>query len=603
MATIQLERELWAFDDHDPIGPPGGFGAVFKGWSGDGKEVALKRINVIDGDTSGVRESKMAETLSRNPPSKFIVPFLDWGKDPDSGQYYIVMPKADFSLQDYLVRSGPMPELAAAEILLQIVLGLIDAGQVIHRDIKPANVLYYEKSWRIADFGVARFIAEATASRTLASNFTFDYAAPEQFEGAELTHATDIYAVGCVAYSLITGSPPFSGEDFEIAKQHRQTLPKPLTGVAVGFENIIRPMLRKRPEVRLTLDRAKSLLESFLAAPTKPKRAGALALESAAAFIAAQQSAVDAEAARLAELESNRKEYKADAIRALEIIFRNLDSQLRALCPEIVQVETGLLKLAGAHIEYSIHDGPSVQVGPLPRSGWDVIASGAIKVSQAGEPQVATSSNLLYVKVAGSKEFRWYECAFAEPPENSPHNPFARIPIDRSLQELDSILSHDHNVTTRLAFAPEIVDVENEAFFIDRWCFIFALACRGWMPERHLSFPLAPNYWQGLYTRMMERDGEQASPPPAPPKAKGAFLAEERAQLLSIAKGVDLGITIDETPNEQEGHPSPSWILRKGFATHRLKVLYPELLHSAASRLSVEMELRKWLANDSRAAS
>ncbi len=133
MATIQLERELWSFDDDDPLGPPGGFGAVFKGWSGDGKEVAVKRINVIDGDTSGVRESKMAESLSRNPPSKFIVPFLDWGKDPDSGQYYIVMPKADFSLQDHLVLRPP------EKILIKHLSGEMFRGILGYAPASPAN--------------------------------------------------------------------------------------------------------------------------------------------------------------------------------------------------------------------------------------------------------------------------------------------------------------------------------------------------------------------------------------------------------------------------------------------------------------------------------
>jgi len=74
-------------------------------------------------------------------------------------------------------------------------------------DLKPDNILYHDGKWKIADFGIARFVEEATASNTLKEFLSPWYAAPEQWRLERATHGTDVYALGCIAFCLLTGKP------------------------------------------------------------------------------------------------------------------------------------------------------------------------------------------------------------------------------------------------------------------------------------------------------------------------------------------------------------------------------------------------------------
>src|SRR5207302_2073190 len=126
--------------------------------------------------------------------------------------YFLVMPRADGSLQDAVERDGTLTPSDAASVLLQIIQGLNEVGDIVHRDLKPDNVLRHENRWKVADFGIARFVEEATASITLKDCLSPFYAAPEQWRLERATHATDVYALGCVGFFLLTGKPPFMSE-------------------------------------------------------------------------------------------------------------------------------------------------------------------------------------------------------------------------------------------------------------------------------------------------------------------------------------------------------------------------------------------------------
>ena len=138
-----------------------------------------------------------------------IVPVIDWGELDD--YWVIVMPHADKSLRDHLSELGGMvPVNDAISILVDIAETLAAVeDHVVHRDIKPENILLLNNDWCLADFGIARYAEATTAPDTLKYAKTPAYAAPEQWREDTATSATDVYALGIIAYELLAGRRPF----------------------------------------------------------------------------------------------------------------------------------------------------------------------------------------------------------------------------------------------------------------------------------------------------------------------------------------------------------------------------------------------------------
>lgn len=164
---IRLPKGKWTFDPNKTLGPAGGFGEVFRGSAPDGKPVAVKRLKITANEAAH-RELRIAELLAGTEFSH-VMPFYDAGQDAESDRYYIVMPEAEYSLAQKVEDVGPMEEREALQILREIALGLIEVGGLVHRDLKPGNILFYKSSWRVADFGISRFVEESTSLRTLKS--------------------------------------------------------------------------------------------------------------------------------------------------------------------------------------------------------------------------------------------------------------------------------------------------------------------------------------------------------------------------------------------------------------------------------------------------
>src|SRR5437016_1819050 len=100
MEEIRLPGGVWRYDPDELLGPPGGFGSVFKGWSADDAPVAVKRLKV-EAKAAAHREITLAEFLAGRE-LKHVVPVMDAGMDAASELYFVVMPRADGSLQDTL---------------------------------------------------------------------------------------------------------------------------------------------------------------------------------------------------------------------------------------------------------------------------------------------------------------------------------------------------------------------------------------------------------------------------------------------------------------------------------------------------------------------
>lgn len=124
----------------------------------------------------------------------------------------LVMPRADLSLRELLNRSGALELGDGLDVLKDVLDALSDLdGRVVHRDLKPENVLRLDGRWCLADFGVARYAEASTAPDTQKFAMSPPYAAPERWRNEHATIAADIYALGIMAYELVSGQLPFEG--------------------------------------------------------------------------------------------------------------------------------------------------------------------------------------------------------------------------------------------------------------------------------------------------------------------------------------------------------------------------------------------------------
>ena len=117
-------------------------------------------------------------------------------------------------LGDYLAHHGRVPLPRALRLIEQAGRGLqaIHRAGLVHRDLKPENILiFHEESFKIADFGVATMVPGLSAVVSDQILGTFDYIPPEVIERGEISIRSDIYALGVLAYEIITGICPFQG--------------------------------------------------------------------------------------------------------------------------------------------------------------------------------------------------------------------------------------------------------------------------------------------------------------------------------------------------------------------------------------------------------
>jgi eukaryotic-like serine/threonine-protein kinase len=151
--------------------------------------------------------------------------------ESSDGQSCLVMELVEGpSLADVLA-GGPLAARRTMDIVAQIAAGLqaAHAAGLIHRDIKPANILFApDGAVRITDFGIAHAVGSAPLTSTGMVMGTPGYIAPERVAGAQAGPASDLYALGIVAYECLTGSRPFSGGALEVAIAHRDRPLPPL---------------------------------------------------------------------------------------------------------------------------------------------------------------------------------------------------------------------------------------------------------------------------------------------------------------------------------------------------------------------------------------
>ena len=234
----------------------GGMGEVFRAHDAVlAREVAVKVLHrSLSSDPGFVerfrREARAAATL--NHPN--IVAVYDWGAV--DGIYYMVMEYVrGRSVRELLNASGRLAPAHAADIIRQTLAALehAHAKGIVHRDLKPENILITTDGVvKLTDLGLARAFADAKNTRAGAVTGTVQYLAPEQIRGEPADPRSDLYSLGIVAYELLTGELPYTGETpMAIAYKHlSDRVPKPS---------------RSAPEVGDDLD-------GFVASATDPDR-------------------------------------------------------------------------------------------------------------------------------------------------------------------------------------------------------------------------------------------------------------------------------------------------------------------------------------------
>ncbi len=221
-----------------------------------------------------LREVQIAASLTH----PHILGLHDSG-EADGFLFYVMPFIEGESLRARLVRDRVLPIADAVEILRDVVDALAYAHRrgLVHRDIKPDNVLLAEGHGMVTDFGVAKAVSEAAGMHALTTAGlalgTPSYMAPEQAAAEpDIDHRADVYAVGAMAYELLTGDPPFTGDKVQsVLAAHISRAPVPVAGrreeVPPRLARFVMQCLEKEPAARWqTADEMLAELESIRAA-------------------------------------------------------------------------------------------------------------------------------------------------------------------------------------------------------------------------------------------------------------------------------------------------------------------------------------------------
>ncbi len=484
MIRFRLLRSEWEYDPDSPLGHPGGFGAVFCGRNAEHEQVAIKRLH-LDANQAAHRELRIADELVQRSLAH-VVPILDYGLDAQSDKYFIVMARAEKSLEDEINRVGVFTDLEAVHVLQEIVAGLSEVSDIVHRDLKPGNVLYHEGRWKLADFGIARFVEESTSLQTLKDWWSCEYAAPEQWRNEHATSATDVYALGCIAYALLTGAPPFQGptvEDYQ--QQHLHEVPPPLNQMHDGrLRSVVNSMLSKPPSSRPSRENVLAILAK-IGKNAALHLEGFKALAEVSAVISDTELHKQAQSARQEADLLKRNDLYQECIRLLTQMAQDLIDSIADAAPTVAHTlnepDAWGVQLGGAHLIIRLLDfhGP-IAKGMFPISRWDVIGGSAIYVSQKQPQEYARSANLWYASRDGDEGYRWWEVSYAA---NAQYGAATRFePHALNIGELhlaDQAIAGHRPCPEILAAVPRPVDFEDFEKFVNHWGKLLAEASRG----------------------------------------------------------------------------------------------------------------------------
>jgi serine/threonine protein kinase len=256
----------------------GGMAAVYLAWDLDlARYVAIKvmfpELELQEGMAQRfLREARLAAILDDHPN----VVRVYRARDVDGMRFFAMKYIDGCSLEQMLRAVGPLPIGIVCHIVDQVARALHHAhGRgIVHRDVKPSNVMLDRTGQAIVtDFGIARAAEGEHLTRTGFAIGTPPYMSPEQWRGEEFSAASDQYALGAVAYQMLTGMLPHGGTPYEMQEGHIRQAPAPLRDVRDDcppmLASIVHRMLAKRPQDRWPdLSTVSTLLLDLAGAPS-----------------------------------------------------------------------------------------------------------------------------------------------------------------------------------------------------------------------------------------------------------------------------------------------------------------------------------------------
>ncbi|MGW2244012.1 protein kinase domain-containing protein [Streptomyces hirsutus] len=201
--------------------------------------------------------------------------------DESYDQLFLVMELVDgVPLTAYVHPGELLPVSWAVAVAAQVATVLSHAHEVpvVHRDLKPSNVLVArDGTVKVLDFGIAAILRTDVTKLTATGSpiGTYQYMAPEQVRGGQVTPRTDLYALGCVLHELLCGRRLFEGDsEFYLMSQHISAAPIPLRDlrpdVPAELEELVLDLLRKAPEARpVDVQAVYERLRPFLPSPAE----------------------------------------------------------------------------------------------------------------------------------------------------------------------------------------------------------------------------------------------------------------------------------------------------------------------------------------------
>jgi serine/threonine-protein kinase len=267
VAQVRMAMRLGRYTLREKIGE-GGMGAVYRAEHAMLRRATAIKLLLPDRVSPAAllrfeREVQLTSQLSH--PNTIAI--HDYGRTPEGVFYYAMEYLEGRTLERLVKEEGPQPAGRAVHMLLQIVGSLREAHGVglIHRDIKPGNLLVGTHGGipdfvKVIDFGLVKQLAPddrvaVTRSDVLAGTPLF--MAPETITRPDDVDArVDIYAVGAVAYFLVTGTPPFDGNSVvEVCSHHLHTTPSSPSerlgsAVPAKLDALILRCLAKEPRQR-----------------------------------------------------------------------------------------------------------------------------------------------------------------------------------------------------------------------------------------------------------------------------------------------------------------------------------------------------------------